>query len=246
MKQENSHEEALNLDALLPKSKAKPGFEVPEGYFEQFPDNLQARLKAEEGRDEPDPLSELPREEVFSVPEGYFDQLPGSLNTRLAEASASDASPVLSSPPQKEVFQVPEGYFEASAERLGAIPQRESARVVQLAAPKWQKPLAWTLAAAVALICLLIAWPGPATPAYETTELAALAELDEQSLFAAIEWNEVAVEEIVALVPEEQLDELNFVEEMELTDEELGKFLEEVDTEDLMDLVDDWGIGTMN
>lgn len=55
-----------------------PVFNVPGGYFDEFPDLLMDRIKAEEINDELTEfprLSTIPRINPFSVPEGYFEGL---------------------------------------------------------------------------------------------------------------------------------------------------------------------------
>lgn len=65
-----------------------PVFNVPDGYFEEFPELLMNRIKAEEINDELTGfprLSTIPRINPFSVPEGYFEGLPNTIGHKKFE-----------------------------------------------------------------------------------------------------------------------------------------------------------------
>ena len=62
--------------------KKHKGFNIPEGYFENFEANLEIRLLEEE----------LPKSNGFKVPDGYFD----TLEERMAEIKAQPEPKVVS------------------------------------------------------------------------------------------------------------------------------------------------------
>lgn len=69
---------------------ASPDFDVPGGYFEEFPDKLMAHIRAmESSREVTEELSELspllaaaPRQSPFSAPEKYFESLTRTVSDR--------------------------------------------------------------------------------------------------------------------------------------------------------------------
>jgi len=138
------------LEGLSPTLAAIPRrnvFTVPDGYFNQFSDNVLTLIQ-------PDQNLSIPLQEPakWSVPEGYFDGLADSIMSRIKgeeNESAMDEirklSPAISAIGNSNVFQVPEAYFESLGFLVSQrIPQ--PAKVIEL--PK-RKSIVRYMAAAV-------------------------------------------------------------------------------------------------
>jgi len=131
-------EELGQLSMIVAGISRQMPFEVPEGYFLGFPENMQRRL-AEDAADA-DLAPEWGKGPAFSVPSGYFegfasrmmDKIKAELgeqpldesNDLSGEVSAELAaiSPFLSQMGKKTPFRVPAGYFE-TLEAAPVIPE---------------------------------------------------------------------------------------------------------------------------
>ena len=77
----------LNIDSI----KGKPGFKTPDGYFDQLPGIIEARIAdLEEGKEIALNADIFKRELPFTVPEGYFADLPLALSKRTESANATN------------------------------------------------------------------------------------------------------------------------------------------------------------
>ncbi len=121
--------EGLNTDELSldKRYKASEVFKVPQNYFEQFENNLWAKIEDEAAA----PLMyELTKENNFQVPENYFE----TLTERIVANVQAEASETLSSS-KSTGFELPDGYFKDFEARLKeriAQEETEDTKVIQL------------------------------------------------------------------------------------------------------------------
>ncbi|GAB2679825.1 hypothetical protein GCM10027036_37480 [Flavihumibacter cheonanensis] len=103
--------------ALVGKQSPLP-YEIPVGYFEQFPQRMLQLVKQAEAKEEIAVISPLlaglSKKMPFTVPEGYFEQ------TEQAFESISDLSPAspLHRIGRTGPYTVPTGYFEELPQQL--------------------------------------------------------------------------------------------------------------------------------
>jgi len=195
--------EENHIDPLDNPEMKKNIFEVPDGYFEQFEANLEARLDTQGEEIE---LSKHLKEPVFEVPEGYFDQLQDKIKAKLAEESSLlSKEEKLKIPP----FEAPEGYFEGFEgklqEKLAKNHEQDTAKVV----PMYQKNWFRLAVAAVLVMGFFILSPTdpPFPPTGELSEETMLAYLSESDfdldLIASLDGFDTVIDQILE---EETLD----------------------------------------
>lgn len=120
--------ELMELNSSLPFNVKMPVFNVPEGYFERFADDVMATIKGKQAVSPSDELASLSpllagisRKMPFSVPENYFDQATDSLTGMVVEEYLPD---VLAATNKNMLYEVPEGYFDS-------LPQQVLNKVIQ-------------------------------------------------------------------------------------------------------------------
>lgn len=96
----------------------KTVYQVPEGYFQNFPDDMAAVIKAMNT----ETIFAFPAEpeQPYSVPIHYFDQLATEVlkKVKAFENIAESGSPVLEKLKEANVYTLPENYFTSFEETL--------------------------------------------------------------------------------------------------------------------------------
>lgn len=72
------------MEDLIDKVKKSDSFQVPDGYFSELPDQVMARIEAEEKVAQV--LEKYRDGHSFSVPDGYFSALPDQVMARIGAA----------------------------------------------------------------------------------------------------------------------------------------------------------------
>lgn len=137
--------------SLQPALTAGP-YQLPEGYFNDFPDVILSRIRTEEtttANEEIAALSpllgSLPRVSPFKVPEGYF--------TPTAEQEPDTT--FLAAAGKQMPYSVPEDYF---AQLPARIQRQVTARVIPLNAGKWFRYAAAAIITGVIALSGLMIW----------------------------------------------------------------------------------------
>jgi hypothetical protein len=136
-------------------------FEVPEGYFENFGQALQARLEdfrqiTEQGAT-PWPTAKAT---PYQIPEGYFEGFEENIQKLLfeqeipADQEVEQLSPLLSGLKNAQPYQVPAGYFEKPV-HTGAEPR---AKAIEHPSTRSIKLARWVAAASVIFILMFGGW----------------------------------------------------------------------------------------
>jgi hypothetical protein len=130
----NIQSELMELNSSLPFNVEMPVFNVPEGYFESFADEVLARIKGKQAvspSNELDSLSPLlsgiSRKMPFSVPEGYFDEASTSLPGLIHDEQLPE---VLSGASKTMPYEVPVGYFKALPQQVVNKVSKPKGRVI--------------------------------------------------------------------------------------------------------------------
>jgi hypothetical protein len=150
-------DELKDLGSTLPREHAKPVFDLPESYFENFAASVLARIKNDqevnahdELRDLSATLSAIPRNMPFSVPENYFSSLINDLPALVKE----DPLPVeLDVPDRTMPFEVPAGYFENLPAQILSKASKPKTKIISLGT-------SWLRYATAAMIIGLVALSG--------------------------------------------------------------------------------------
>ncbi len=112
-------DELQSLQSPLASWPAVPPFQVPQQYFQTFPDHLKLVLEAD---DIPDTVPSFGRLKTpFAVPQSYF----ASLSSELSETI--EAAEIAETFSRQPVFEVPQGYFEELAGSVMAAVGQETA-----------------------------------------------------------------------------------------------------------------------
>lgn len=86
---------------------------VPEGYFDQFPEHLLHKLREENPVQQV--LPEKPQNPAFEVPQYYFEQFPDRLMQQLPDATFPES---LNLSKATQPFEVPAGYFDGLPQQV--------------------------------------------------------------------------------------------------------------------------------
>lgn len=139
----------------------------------------------------------------FKVPEGYF----GKLSQRLTDESAGAGGPVW---PEDAGFQVPDGYLESFESRMRARMDAQTGKVRRLNIAY----LGWAAAVAAAITLVLVLRPSAsqAPAAFEdlaSTEISqyletGFEELNAYELAEVLPMDEIAMEDVLESLPEEE------------------------------------------
>lgn len=96
----------------------KTVYQVPEGYFQNFPDEMASVIKAMNT----ETTFTLPAEpdNLYTVPDNYFDQLPATMLEKIKafDRIAENGMPVLEALKKTNVYTLPENYFARFEETL--------------------------------------------------------------------------------------------------------------------------------
>lgn len=100
------------MEDLLEKYRNNNAFSVPDGYFDELPDQVMRRISESAGSVSDDISLEDKLESDFPVPEGYFDSLPEQVMARIAAGEADKMPAPFAEMEGESDFPVPEGYFD--------------------------------------------------------------------------------------------------------------------------------------
>ncbi|HVG42071.1 MAG TPA: hypothetical protein VM888_10720 [Chitinophagaceae bacterium] len=129
-------DELKDLGSTLTHEHARPVFDLPESYFENFAASVLARIKREQEVNAHDELknlsstlSAIPRKMPFSIPEAYFSSLTQDLPSLIKE----DSLPQMLDVPTRTVpYEVPAGYFENLPAQLMNRVSKPKTKVISL------------------------------------------------------------------------------------------------------------------
>lgn len=100
------------MEDLLEKYRNNNAFQVPEGYFDELPDQVMRRISESSDEIQDDFPLESRVESDFPVPAGYFDSLHEQVMSRIAAGEADKmAAPFVAANGESD-FPVPAGYFD--------------------------------------------------------------------------------------------------------------------------------------
>ena len=148
---DNILQELAGLNSQLANLQAANPYALPEGYFDNLPAFMLARIKASSATNTGEELSylapaisNLSKEMPYAIPSGYFENLAESVLQKINEQALSPEkeletiSPLLSSLKKEMPYRVPAGYFEniAATTILKEEPVKE-AKVVSFISRKW-------------------------------------------------------------------------------------------------------------
>jgi hypothetical protein len=127
--------ELEEINSSLPFNVKMPVFNVPEGYFESFANDVLAKVKGKQAVSVSDELSSISpllagisRKMPFSVPDNYFEEgiFPPSIT-----GEEDNLPEVLSAAGKLMPYEVPAGYFDRLPQQiLQKVAEKPSAKVV--------------------------------------------------------------------------------------------------------------------
>jgi hypothetical protein len=121
--------ELNSIGSILGTFSAITPYKAPEGYFDNFPENMLLTI-----REEAVPSFPSHQESPYQVPPGYFDGLAGSILQKAKagfEKDGDDLSPLMSQLREENVYKIPEGYFEKlPAQIVEKLADRQPAKLV--------------------------------------------------------------------------------------------------------------------
>lgn len=114
------------MQNLPEKYRNNNGYPVPEGYFEQLPEQVMQHIAEDEAIEG---ILAQHKNTPLEVPEHYFDQLPTAVMDRIAKGAADgcEAEEILPHHNSESDFPVPEGYFEELPNQVMARIEAEKA-----------------------------------------------------------------------------------------------------------------------
>jgi hypothetical protein len=179
-------------------------YEVPAGYFDNFPGNLMKHIKSEELKNElPAMLADISKELPYSVAAGYFDGLEERLMQAVRESAdyqtareeLQSLSPLLTELKKENTYEVPAGYFENFDAGKSTKPKT---KVVSITRRRWLHLAAAAvvtgLAATLAFLLLTQKTTGPVNEnkAWAKVEKT-IQSLNDKELMEFIEMNDVTL-----------------------------------------------------
>ena len=206
------NEREMNKDELrnapfLDSLKKEDVFQVPESYFDNFSNKLQDKIQDDEIQQIAESFGDKRKETLFETPPGYFEQLPDIIRQRILELPSAKKS----------------GGHHAGRRRFS--------------------PLLWgSIAATIALLFALGYWMNSLSRVNSDmplTESAVELQLEQslqrataEELLAAIDVEDYSLDMIIEAMDEEDLAALPGTYELELSEDEILDFLEEVEITD--------------
>jgi hypothetical protein len=125
----------MELNSSLPFHVKMPVFNVPEGYFDRFADEVLAKIKGKQAVSPSDELAALSpilagisRKMPFSVPENYFSETTTSLPGLLQDEERLPE--VLLAAGKVMPYDVPAGYFDGLPQRVLNQVAKPKAKVI--------------------------------------------------------------------------------------------------------------------
>jgi hypothetical protein len=148
---DNILQELNDLGSTLGNHQDLNSYQVPDGYFADFPEYMLKRIKALEADNAAEELNYLslflssyPKTNPYSVPSDYFEnadarisQVTGNTEALSASEELDTLSPLLGGLKKQLPYSVPEGYFEnLSVNNIQEQPEPEE-KVVSIGSRKW-------------------------------------------------------------------------------------------------------------
>lgn len=208
-------------------------YQVPQGYFDAFADNVMLRLKADDvsAKEELESLSpllgSLSKKLPFEAPEGYFSELSehavaGVKAIEFVNVELENLSPTMISLKSANVFEVPSGYFESLADNvLKNIRERKSAKVVSMG----RKVMRYAVAAMLIGLIALGGWLyfSPSQPTTIASIETKVKQVSEDEMVKFLESDALVAADTNPNT--EQIDETDMKSMLtDVSDEELEKF----------------------
>lgn len=174
-------------------------------------------------------LDSLKKKGVFDAPDGYFDSLGEKMNDRIHDLEVMEKdAPTLAKLDKTPFFQVPEGYFDGLGAEVSARlgDEEEVQKGKRNILPLLRKPYLWvSVAAAFALLITVNIWPQTATPTLD--------DLTNEELLAMIRIEEYDTQMLIESLGEESLEDIPVLDEVDLSEDEIGELLDDLDVADL-------------
>lgn len=224
-------EELQEISPVLATIPVERTYQVPDGFFVSFPDEVMERIRLNSLLDKASAPSYL-------VPDGYFESLPANILARINNQSIreelSETAPLLSTLSRTEVYTVPDTYFD----KIDFIPGTRKAvaegKVITLRiARKWMQYAAAAVVTGILVTGAFLFTDDNANYA-ETEKIekadvsSSLDKVTEQELENYLENHEhlLATQVITLPASEEDLKDVkNNIREV--SDEELNQYLNE-------------------
>ena len=136
------------MEELLEKYKKTDSYQVSDDYFELLPDQVLARIKAEDSAMD-ELLAKYQKSDAYAPKEEYLEQLPDQVMARIQAENAA-VEEALGKFAKTHSYDVPEQYFDALPDKvLGKIQEEESKRMLFV---RRRRIAAYSAAASCALI----------------------------------------------------------------------------------------------
>lgn len=160
-------DELTQLGSPLPRL-ASP-YQVGSGYFEQLPEWILKRLKAEQAVDSREETrllasdwADQARTTPYRVPAGYFESL--DLSFVWADENAvtelETLSPLLAGLKKENPYSLPDGFFEREDKPAVDIPAQQPARLVRFSSTRWFRLAAAAVVTGLVLTAALVVFRG--------------------------------------------------------------------------------------
>lgn len=225
--------EKLEREEMNPE---KAFSDIPSDYFETFLDRCKDKLAEEELFVNAPVLSNVPKITQFQdIPENYFENLTENIHFAIEKEDLQNSAPILFSLPKKMPYSdIPADYFEHSSANIQARikenAQKTAAKRLSFFAGKYAKT--WVSLAAMMVMILggTFLFQHFQVPKGEKQELS-FAHISNAELAVA---SEVVDEfDVNTLVEELQLNTDEAVDLEGISDEELSKYLNDIDVSDI-------------
>ncbi len=221
--------------------KEKEFFSVPPDYFDRLPERITYRIEEREVMDEHPNLRNIKKGVPFKLPPKYFEELREKVFLRLQAENVSDRdlleeTPLLASIEKREVFEAPTDYFDRLVGQIKD--QKSGSRLLPFrnASLRLLQPTYFLSIAAVIIVLLGLFWFLPGETSVEEW-----GNIQTEELFVMVENQDVDEYAMAELLGVEGLQEVGWsLLDMEMSQEEISKIVEELDLSDLdeADLLD--------
>lgn len=138
------------MEDLLEKYRNNNAFSVPDGYFDELPEQVLRRIAESSDSVSAEFSLEDKLEGDFPVPGGYFDALPDLVMGRIAAGEAEKLPATFAEREGESDFPVPAGYFDELPQQVMARIQADETRKLFL-----RRRLV-RITSAAASVCLLL------------------------------------------------------------------------------------------
>lgn len=220
----------INIDQI----KKEQTFSVPDGYFEELQQKIETRIALEAGVDKAIQITDaIPSKQPFEVPNNYFESLESKINAKISNLDSEETIELNPAIFSKEIpFQVPNNYFNA-------LPLSVQDKV-ENTTTKWVFHFNWSPQVKLALIpAMMLAFVFGyifffnSNEQIKTDEL--IAQVSSEDLIAYLESSDLSTEDILdnidlnSISNEFELDDTYQLEDLELDNESLDEFIDDID-----------------